>query len=566
MKILKYIIIALIIFVPTFVWSTTYYIDTAGDNGDNGGVGDPWASLSYACSQVAAGAHTIHINAGNYDSDTGQCILALGVDIEGADKDTTTINFNYSGYYIDGYSGSDSTGDHEISGVTWIGQRTAGYYGMRFVMRDNISIHDCDFSNINQQAIFIRGQDPADSGAENETPPATWADNITIYNNTFTSCAIDDGTVKGAVSITSVADIEIYNNDFDETATTGQTIKSVYGWIKSGLIHDNTFSVFGRGGAINIELWNMCEDTKVYNNTFTTGFLSFVAGQKLAGTWSFQFYNNVITDMMANEFSVDFEEIYGNHFYGTYAGTYGHGSLSLWPTHGTSTGKIETVYIHNNIFHDTSGYAIGFSGNVDYDDIKIYNNTIDMNSSNVWPYSAIFFYTDGTPGTNPITNLIIKNNLIMNVDGPGAGKAIWAYGTSDEDVDSPVVQFNLFDSCDDDINLDGATTPTISDNITGASGITASGDKPGPYYTLAVGSSAIGAGADLGNSLLYGLDPTSTWTDNVKPLDQDDYGDWEIGSYVYIEAGPSGGPGTIAGGGSGTIAGGGTGTIEGTEP
>ena len=83
-------------------------------------------------------------------------------------------------------------------------------------------------------------------------------------------------------------------------------------------------------------------------------------------------------------------------------------------------------------------------------------------------------------------------------------------------------------------------------------------------FSLRSDSPAKGAGADLGNGLLYGLDPTSTWVDNVKAVDQDSYGDWEIGAYAYIEAAELGGPGTIVGGGSGSIAGGGSGSIIGT--
>ena len=95
------------------------------------------------------------------------------------------------------------------------------------------------------------------------------------------------------------------------------------------------------------------------------------------------------------------------------------------------------------------------------------------------------------------------------------------------------------------------------------------GDVPGDY-SLASDSPCINAGTDMGTTgnAEMGINPNFQYADWPGPtvLNQDDYGAWEIGAYVYVEAAPSGGPGTIAGGGSGTIAGGGTGTIEGTEP
>jgi len=236
-----------------------------------------------------------------------------------------------------------------------------------------------------------------------------------------------------------------------------------------------------------------------------------------------------------------------------------HGNVCINPS---VQGSNQIVHISDHETPGMSVYALAFYNNIFVmsdpgyspfniqesdegeviDDVKIYNNVFNHTSAD----------GDQAIRLTDVTNALVKNNIIVN------------YGNDDDCY----------------YQLNGTTTGFVTDyNLVYDPNISACESAndifgedplftlPGSLdFTLQTGSPAIGAGADLGNSLLYGLDPTSTWTDNVKPLDQDDYGDWEIGAYVYIEAGPVGGPGTIAGGGSGTIAGGGTGTIEGTEP
>lgn len=44
---------------------TTYYIDPAGKNNNNGSVSSPWLSLAYACTKARVTGDTIHVNAGH---------------------------------------------------------------------------------------------------------------------------------------------------------------------------------------------------------------------------------------------------------------------------------------------------------------------------------------------------------------------------------------------------------------------------------------------------------------------------------------------------------------------
>lgn len=79
--------------------AATYYVSTTGDDGDTGGVGDPWRTIKYAVDQLSAG-DTLNILAGTYyeseiilsqDGALGNVITIQGeVDADG--KPTTIIN------------------------------------------------------------------------------------------------------------------------------------------------------------------------------------------------------------------------------------------------------------------------------------------------------------------------------------------------------------------------------------------------------------------------------------------------------------------------------------------
>ena len=199
--------------------------------------------------------------------------------------------------------------------------------------------------------------------------------------------------------------------------------------------------------------------------------------------------------------------------------------IGSWDPQTTNDGWV----VYNNVFvHDSTG--LGQDASCDGNGTAI----VVGNGSDDWK---------------------IKNNIF--VDWPANHLSVGSGNTYDFDYncyyDSDLGDPNCTGSYCENTNDLYATDPKFTDYL-------------GDDFTLASDSTLIGAGVDLGNGLLYGLDPTSTWPDNVKEVNQDDYGDWEIGAYAYIEAAELGGPGTIAGGGSGSIAGGGSGSTIGTAP
>ncbi|HEY3373308.1 MAG TPA: DUF1565 domain-containing protein, partial [Prolixibacteraceae bacterium] len=73
------------------VYSAKYYVDVAGNNSNNGSIGSPWRTLTYACGKVTTPGDVIHLDAGTFN-ETARADLAVGVSLEGAGTDQTVIN------------------------------------------------------------------------------------------------------------------------------------------------------------------------------------------------------------------------------------------------------------------------------------------------------------------------------------------------------------------------------------------------------------------------------------------------------------------------------------------
>jgi hypothetical protein len=79
----KILILILLAFSLT-AWGTKYYVDAAGNDGTgDGSSGNPWALVSYACTQASAG-DTVYVNAGTINQGTTQIVKPVGVSITGA--------------------------------------------------------------------------------------------------------------------------------------------------------------------------------------------------------------------------------------------------------------------------------------------------------------------------------------------------------------------------------------------------------------------------------------------------------------------------------------------------
>ena len=186
-------------------------------------------------------------------------------------------------------------------------------------------------------------------------------------------------------------------------------------------------------------------------------------------------------------------------------------------TKGWETGGgIDGLMVYGNIIRSFTGLH---SGGDKSNNFTIINNSFIGYDDPDCGGNETGIYVDlTTGGTNTI-----KNNIFID----------WAENHVNYDDPEPTSGYNLtynFDESTPDCSDSNADCQQTGDQHGVDPLFTAFGDDD---FTLSSISPAKGGGVDLGNGLLYGLDPTSTWPDNVKPLDQDLYGDWEIGAFIY---------------------------------
>jgi len=486
---------------------------------------------------VCDGAHT----------DPSQVVLSNGVDMEGESKAGSIITFTYTGTdgYIRGASSSPypsglSDGGHDISKLTFDGDSRTGVVALAFLYRTDIAIHDVTFQNIARTAIWLSGWGYSSgwvgSGQNYEYEPPAYAENIDLYNITATAVGTSS---YGVIELQAIKNLNLHDYTLDNQTDSinGVGIKNTsIGWFNGGEIYNCDIKTYG-GATPNLnfvlETYFFYNDFEIHNNKFWNE-ISLNGGlttRASGSSWNLKIYNNEtdfsnITTNAGHELSHHWLEYYGNYDHDNAVSR----AVGLWHTNYTTADSLTHVSLHNNIWYNNATCAIQLTdtngGTFDY--IEIANNVIDTVPEVAWGGHGIYVYVN--TDTDYLDNLTIQNNIIINADY----RPVWLTGTHVEDIRSPVINYNYFDGNNVDSVLDGgATTPTIS-NTDAAPGITGSGNKPAPYYTLNAGSPAVDNGSDLGDGLYYGLDPSSSWPDSVTEVDQDDYGvGWEIGAYIY---------------------------------
>ena len=209
--------------------------------------------------------------------------------------------------------------------------------------------------------------------------------------------------------------------------------------------------------------------------------------------------------------------------------------------------------VYNNIFELTTGkptvepYASRWIGTMlsgirvshtPKTNSLIYNNTFYISSSN-------HLYGIAVQADADVTGTIIKNNIIHTARDNSA-----VYPLYIEDYDNsgnlPTVQNNLLYGAHSNrvrIEETPGTWKTYSslDQALWQSAGHLNALFADPLFTnpaagnltLQSISPAIDKGANLGSLYNQGLNSLSTWPNNVHTLDQNSYGSWEIGAYVY---------------------------------
>ncbi len=127
--------IALAILIPVALAQTNYYVDVgAGDDGNNGGAGDPWKTITHAANTVPAGTsgapNTINVAAGTYSGSETFAIIFNNpyVELNGAGTSTTIIDGNSTDTIIDIQATGIRIQDFTIrSGTTAISASEGGF-------------------------------------------------------------------------------------------------------------------------------------------------------------------------------------------------------------------------------------------------------------------------------------------------------------------------------------------------------------------------------------------------------------------------------------------------------
>jgi uncharacterized repeat protein (TIGR02059 family) len=441
---MKNAIIMIFLFISITISGATYYVSPGGSDSNSGSSSAPWKTLAYACSKATASGDIIHVNAGTY-LETNQCVLAVGVSIEG-DGVTSYIKSHYastrggggiSGAAINLSSSSEGTnGNQHISGIKLDGDNQTGtsngstaFVGILVFKRSNVKIHDCTIVNFYTAGIAFHG-----TSVYNQ--PTTYATGNELYNCTMQNCVsvsdIDFGGA-GMIEIGGQDGILIHDNTMTQTGTGGyygDVLITVY-YDKGVKYYNNkSYKPDDEGGNWNfhLEIWDTQGGWEVYNNEFhgSDNAIDIAGHFNLKGSYAYSWYihDNLFTcnpttggnGKQAIQFEDDDVEdvwIYRNHFVN-------------WPNaiNATNGGNQPTqilnrIYVAYNIFdYGTWTYndlyqnifrLRAVSGKGNFNGFYIYNNVIkgptDANTTAI----KLEIESGAT-----IANLNIKNNIILN--------------------------------------------------------------------------------------------------------------------------------------------------------
>ena len=428
---MKIILTAFLLFVNLMIQAqTTYYIDPAGNNDNNGSISSPWLTLTYACAHAINSGDVIHINAGTY-TETVQSVLAVGVSIEGTGV-TSVIRSQVGGssFTISLFSSAEGTnGNQHISNIKMDGNALVAYGAIRVINRSNVEIFNCTLVDFNYFGVqYVNGNGR----------PSKYATGNKFHDNTVTNCSAYIGTYpggdsKGSLFIGGQDGLLIYNNTITQNragGANGNIIDAVEGYLKNVKVYNNTMSKTFASRVtwdFAIELWNCLGGIEIYKNVIN-GSID-VAGpnnNKGSSTYSVWIHDNIIGQATL----LAFENIRGilieststdviverNYIKNVCAGIYF--------SQVQSARNVENIRISYNIFDnigvsdagsDQKGWGINWTSedthNHTVNNINIWNNVFIGSTgarSNMWGINL--------PNIGTAKNVSIRNNIIENFD------------------------------------------------------------------------------------------------------------------------------------------------------
>lgn len=490
----KYITLLLIAFVLCFAgqaWATTYYVRSGG-NDSSAGTSD--ATAWARCPGMSGWA-------GSTSLVSGDTVYFRSQDTWTSSSNPAVLNATAGVTYVGNVYGTGTRAKLQKTGaIQFIVQVIVSNVTVRgFELDGNsqlsgegvgISYFNCsaNISNITIDNCIIHNVGGADDYRYGIviSPQSSY----TVSNVTISNCQIYTITHEGIVIYPSTSGSGVIYN----TTITGCTIYN------TGVYN----STFGIGIALkNNVQGTIIEKNYIYNNP-RAGIQINTDNTSPTGT------------------TVRYNKISGN-MWGYY----------VWSCAGAHT-FLGNLFINNGSGTIGGHVQVGDGTSVAGASYKWYNNTFYMTSNSATTKRS-FENTGAGAYTSEFKNNIVYSNLagVTPVRDVGSGTKLTHNN-------------NLI------FNGQGATSEHVNNgtsyNRTGVLTWESTAKNsiplfttPGTLFTLQSGSPAIAGGANLGATWDDALDPDSVWSGTpfqVSTLDQDDYGSWEIGAYVYDASAP----------------------------
>jgi len=454
----------------------TFYISTTGnDTTGNGSLSSPWKTLFKATSTVSSIGDIIHVNAGTY-TETQQCNLKVGVNLEGDGMASTIIKSSLTGDWsnlLSLESGSVTNGNQTISGITFDGQYVSEssfktWVGIWVTLRNNVVIKDCSIINFYDRGAIFNGN--GNNSSTIPVDPKVYTTGNKVTNCTFTNTARNSaGYIAGQLNVGGTLGMEISGNTMVQTQR-----------------------VAGKNGEL-IKYWGSGYNPglRILNNTLKK--LNFTSNQyNGSGDWNFaiELFNNSGLEIAGNNIQGSIDINYnrkGNYAYSVWIhdNVSDHNPFNQREEDGIVF-EFETAdaIVENNKFINQ---AIGITFNMrtptnngGYNNPMpvggysactniIIRNNLFANLYSSYSYgnccgsAGIQFYTEGETKDAYVRNLQISNNTFVNLTGHATNTGIdlthFINGTSPR-ADSITIDKNIFVGFTDTYLLGGGSKMT----------------------------------------------------------------------------------------------------------
>lgn len=433
--------------IPEFYWVAETGSDASGDGSYN----NPWAHVSYACTQVSSG-DTVYVKAGTIN-ESAQIVKPVGVSIIGQGQGVTIIKstFNHgsalqAAIQCASTAGTSVDDNSSISHITLDGSNWTGDRAIYIGYRNNITIHDCTIVNFAESAILYYGSATS--------YPNLYLTGHKVYDCTITDCAAGTSGYDGSFRIIGVDGLEIYNCKLNNTGRAAGSNLHQFAPRRCRRLNIHHNELWKNNSEITSDgsyVWNFFLEEwdykggSQYHHNVHHGLAKWSIGGEFnemtdGTTFGYKVYNNTFLNsnngnrnVNGNEETLNCLTVEGDqhrevYIYNNYIERYAIGVALSTPSSGTGywhhNWEWDGIYVHNNVivkcgYADFQYGAIGIwwvnetddpEYTATYENIGIYNNTITgTNEGSYRGYHGIGVFANGI-----VNNVNIRNNIIYD--------------------------------------------------------------------------------------------------------------------------------------------------------